>query len=72
MSGKTNGIVKWFNDQKGYGFITPDGGGSDVFVHVSALGQSGIDTLNEGDKVEFDVEVGRKAGKTQAANVRVV
>ena len=52
-----NGTVKFFNDSKGYGFITPDDGGSDVFVHVNGLNGS---TLNEGDKVTYDVEEGRK------------
>ena len=50
------GTVKWFNDAKGFGFITPDGGGKDVFVHVSAVERAGMRTLNEGQRVSFDTE----------------
>lgn len=64
-----NGTVKWFNDQKGYGFITVEGG-SDVFVHHSAIQMNGFRTLNEGDRVEFDTETGSKG--LQAVNVRKV
>lgn len=62
------GIVKWFSNQKGYGFITPDGGGKDVFVHHSAILGDGYKTLDEGQNVEFDVTQGPKG--EQAANVR--
>ena len=62
-----NGIVKWFNNQKGYGFITPENGGNDVFVHYSAVTGEGYKTLNEGDQVKFDVVKGPKG--EQAANV---
>ncbi len=62
------GIVKWFSNQKGYGFITPDGGGKDVFVHHSAIQGEGYKTLDEGQAVEFDVTQGPKG--EQAANVR--
>lgn len=62
------GTVKWFNDQKGYGFITPEDGGDDLFVHYSGIAGSGFKSLNEGDEVEFEVQEGRK-GK-QAASVR--
>ena len=53
------GTVKWFNATKGYGFIQPDGGGSDVFVHVSAVEQAGLNGLNDNQKVTFEVETGR-------------
>jgi cold shock protein len=62
------GTVKWFNDQKGFGFITQDNGGPDVFVHFSAIGGSGFKTLSEGQKVEFEVTQGAKG--PQASNVR--
>lgn len=64
------GIVKWFSNQKGYGFITPDGGGKDVFVHHSAIQGEGYKTLDEGQSVEFEVTQGPKG--EQAANVRKV
>jgi CspA family cold shock protein len=62
------GTVKWFNGQKGYGFIQPDGGGRDVFVHISAVEKAGIRDLNEGDKVSFDVVANK--GKESAENLR--
>jgi len=62
------GTVKWFNGQKGYGFIQPDGGGKDVFVHISALEKAGLRDLREGDKVSFDVVSNR--GKENAENLR--
>lgn len=61
------GTVKFFNDDKGFGFITPDDGGQDVFVHVSALQRGG--SLREGDKVSFEVGQDRKTGKSKAENV---
>jgi len=61
------GTVKWFNEQKGYGFITPDDGGEDCFVHFSAIKSDGFKTLQEGDKVEFEIAEGEKGAK--AANV---
>jgi CspA family cold shock protein len=64
------GTVKWFNDAKGFGFLTQDGGGSDVFCHHTAIQANGFRTLAEGQRVEFDVENGKKG--LQAANVRVV
>ena len=64
------GTVKWFSDQKGYGFVTPEGGRKDVFVHYSALQGEGFKTLSEGDIVEFDITQGPKG--EQAANVRKV
>ena len=62
-----NGIVKWFNNQKGYGFITPENGGNDVFVHHTAILGEGYKSLNEGDAVKFDITRGPKGD--QAANV---
>ncbi|MBM3344532.1 MAG: cold-shock protein [Betaproteobacteria bacterium] len=63
------GTVKWFNDAKGYGFITPDGGGEDLFAHFSAIQSSGFKTLKEGQKVTFDITDGNK-GKKQASNIQ--
>ncbi|HEY3248496.1 MAG TPA: cold-shock protein [bacterium] len=65
-----SGTVKWFNPEKGYGFITPDDGGKDLFVHYSAIQSDGFKTLNEGQKVEFEVTQGQKG--PQAVNVRTV
>jgi len=67
----TNGTVKWFNSQKGFGFIQPDTGGSDVFVHISAVERAGISTLNEGQKVSFEVVADRRTGKSAAENLKV-
>tara|TARA_Y100000758_G_C15907043_1_gene370029 strand:- start:65 stop:274 length:210 start_codon:yes stop_codon:yes gene_type:complete len=64
------GTVKWFNPVKGYGFITPDEGGSDAFVHISAVERAGLSTLQEGQKVSFDLEAGRN-GKTSAENLTI-
>jgi cold shock protein len=66
------GTVKWFNEQKGYGFIQPDQGGKDVFVHISAVERSGLRSLAEGQKVSYDVEADRRTGKESAANLRAV
>ncbi|MCG7561745.1 MULTISPECIES: cold-shock protein [Pseudoalteromonas] len=67
MSNKTTGSVKWFNESKGFGFITPDNGGTDVFVHFRAIEGDGFKTLVEGQKVAFNSEQGAKG--PQAANV---
>ncbi len=64
------GIVKWFNNQKGFGFIQPESGGNDVFVHVSAVERAGMSTLNEGQKVSFDVVADRRSGRSAAENLR--
>jgi CspA family cold shock protein len=64
------GTLKWYSSEKGYGFITPENGGKDLFVHFSAIQADGYKSLNEGDKVEYEETVGRKG--PQAANVRLV
>jgi CspA family cold shock protein len=66
------GTVKWFNSQKGFGFIQPEDGGKDVFVHISAVERAGMNTLNEGQKVSFDVVADRRTGKSSADNLRAV
>jgi len=66
------GTVKWFNSQKGFGFIQPENGGTDVFVHISAVERAGMSTLNEGQKVSFDVVADRRSGKSAAENLRAV
>ena len=63
------GTVKWFNDSKGFGFITPDGGGEDLFAHFSGINMNGFKTLKEGQKVTFDITAGNK-GKQQASNIQ--
>ncbi len=64
------GTVKWFNGQKGFGFIAPDDGSKDVFVHISAVERAGMDGLREGQKVEFELEADRKTGKQAAINLK--
>ena len=64
------GIVKSFNNQKGFGFIQPEDGSKDVFVHISAVERAGMSTLNEGQKVSFDVVADRRSGKSAAENLR--
>ena len=65
-----NGTVKWFNGQKGFGFIQPESGNKDVFVHISAVERAGMRTLNEGQKVTFDIVADRRTGKSAAENLR--
>ncbi|MBV9997176.1 MAG: cold-shock protein [Caulobacteraceae bacterium] len=65
-----NGTVKWFNSAKGYGFIQPEDGGKDVFVHVSAVERAGLRSLNEGQRVSYDLEAAR--GRTAAVNLRTL
>ncbi len=64
------GTVKWFNPAKGFGFIEPDGGGDDAFVHISAVEQAGLSTLQEGQKVNFELQPGRN-GKSSAENLSI-
>lgn len=68
----TTGTVKWFNDQKGFGFIQLENGGEDVFVHKSAVEGAGMRTLSEGQKLSFDVQHDSKKGKDSAANLKDV
>ena len=65
-----NGTVKFYNSQKGFGFIQPDGGGKDVFVHASALERAGMSGLNEGQKVSFDTQEDRRTGKIAVGTIR--
>jgi cold shock protein len=64
------GTVKWFNDQKGYGFIQPDSGGKDVFVHISAVERAGLRGLTEGQKISYEVEADRRTGKESAVDLK--
>lgn len=66
------GTVKWFNAQKGYGFIQPDNGGPDVFVHISAVERAGMSGLAEGQKISFEEQRDAKRGKTSAENLKAV
>ena len=68
----STGTVKWFNGQKGFGFIQPDDGSKDIFVHISAVERAGMQNLNEGQKIEFEVVADRKTGKSSADNLRAV
>lgn len=65
----SQGTVKWFNNQKGYGFVQPDEGGADVFVHISAVQKAGMQTLREGQKISYETEKGRN-GKVAAVNLK--
>ncbi len=66
------GTVKWFNGQKGFGFIQPDGGGPDVFVHISAVERAGWTTLNEGQKISYETEKDARSGKFSAGKLAAV
>ena len=66
------GTVKWFNETKGYGFITPDSGGNDVFVHISAVERAGLRSLNEGQKVSYEMVADKRSGKQSADNLKAV
>jgi len=66
------GTVKWFNGQKGFGFIQPDEGGNDVFVHISAVERAGLGSLSEGQKVGFELERDRRSGKMSAGQLQAV
>jgi CspA family cold shock protein len=68
----SQGTVKWFNVTKGFGFIQPDDGSKDVFVHISAVERAGLQSLNEGQKVSYDVVADRRTGKSAAENLRAV
>ena len=67
-----SGTVKWFNPTKGFGFITPDEGGNDIFVHISAVEQSGMQTLQEGQKLNYELQEDPKKGKSFATNLSEV
>ncbi|WP_123150822.1 cold-shock protein [Mesorhizobium delmotii] len=66
------GTVKWFNATKGFGFIQPDSGGTDVFVHISAVERAGLRSLADGQKVSYEVEQDRRTGKTSAGNLKAI
>ena len=66
------GTVKWFNSKKGFGFIAPEDGSKDVFVHITAVERAGLDDLREGQKVSFELEADRKSGKQSATNLKEI
>lgn len=68
----STGTVKWFNEQKGYGFIQPDDGGKDVFVHISAVQRSGLQGLQDGQKVSYELQADARTGKMAAVNLQAV
>lgn len=69
-SGMATGTVKWFNSTKGFGFIQPDGGGQDVFVHISAVERAGLRELRDGQKVSYEVVADKRSGKSSAENLK--
>lgn len=66
------GTVKWFNAAKGFGFIQPDDGGADIFLHISAVERSGLSRINEGQKLSFELEQDRRSGKTSAGRLQAL
>jgi len=68
----STGTVKWFNSQKGFGFIQPDDGGKDVFVHISAVERAGMSNLNEGQKLSYELTEDKRSGKTSADQLRAI
>ncbi len=70
MQEQQTGTVKWFNNQKGFGFIQPDNGGNDVFVHISAVERAGMSTLKEGQKISYELHHDAKKGKDSATNLQ--
>ena len=68
----TTGTVKWFNSQKGFGFIQPDDGGADVFVHISAVERAGLPGLNDGQKVSYELMADKRSGKSSAENLQAL
>jgi cold shock protein len=72
ISTMPTGTVKWFNTQKGYGFIQPDAGGADVFVHISAVERAGLPPLKEGDKIAYELVADRRTGKSSAGQLQLI
>jgi CspA family cold shock protein len=68
----STGTVKWFNSQKGFGFIQPDDGGKDVFVHISAVERAGMSNLNEGQKLSYEITLDKRSGKSSADQLRAI
>lgn len=68
----TTGTVKWFNPDKGFGFIEPKGGGGDVFVHITAVERSGLTGLKEGDTIKYELQMDERRGKSSAENLQIV